>query len=195
MGWGAHLERDMLQGKWEPQEQRLHSNLLEMRAVAKGFSFAPGAKVLVSSDNSMVVSYINREGGTRSFSLWKETDLVFQQVINLQISIGVIKMYVIADLLSRQDQTLSTEWSLNPEITRHLFLLWGSPHVDLFATRWNTKLPTFESLVPDPQAHAFPPHQLFTKVLTKLCQSMLNCSLWPQLGRPSLGSQIFWICQ
>ena len=61
-----------------------------------------------------------------------------------------------------------------------------APHVDQFATRWNTKLPTFVSLVPDPQAlvvdplslswqnlwaYAFPPHQLFTKVMTKLRQS------------------------
>ena len=65
MGWGAHLEGDMLQGKWEPQKQRLHINLLEMRAVANallGFSFPPGATVLVSLDNSTVF-YIYREGG------------------------------------------------------------------------------------------------------------------------------------
>ena len=29
--WGAHLEGDMIQGKWLPQEQRLHVNLLEVR--------------------------------------------------------------------------------------------------------------------------------------------------------------------
>ena len=66
MGWGAHLEGDMLQGKWDPQEQRLHINLLEIRAVAKalaGFSFPLGSTVLVSLDNSMVVSCINKEGG------------------------------------------------------------------------------------------------------------------------------------
>ena len=31
-----------------------------------------------------------------------------------------------------------TEWWLNQEITRHLFHLWGSPHMDLNATMWNT---------------------------------------------------------
>ena len=86
------------------------------------------------------------------------------------------------------------EWSLNPEIMRHLFLLWGSPHVDLFANRWNTKLPTFVSPVPDPQvlavdalslswqnlwAYAFPPHQLLTMVLTSCANPMLNCIWWP----------------
>ena len=44
MGWGAHLEGDRLQEKWEPQEQRLHINLLEMRALVKvlqGFPSLP----------------------------------------------------------------------------------------------------------------------------------------------------------
>ena len=161
-----------------------------------GFSFPPVARVLVSSDNSTVISYINREGGTRSFSLWRETERVVQLVINLQISIRAVhipgNMNVIADLLSRQDQTLPTEWSLNLEITKHLFLLWCSPHMDLFETRWNAKLQTFASLVPDPQAlavdalslswqnlwaYTFPPHQLLTKVLTKLLQSNAQLTL------------------
>ena len=51
-------------------------------------------------------------------------------------------------------QILPTEWSLNPEITKHLFHLWGSPHMDLFTARWNTKLPTVVSPVPDPQVLA-----------------------------------------
>ena len=53
----------MLQGKWEQQIQQLHINILEMREVAKAlleFSLPPGPTV--SSDNSSVVSYINREG-------------------------------------------------------------------------------------------------------------------------------------
>ena len=86
------------------------------------------------------------EEETLFLSLWKETELVFQLVINLQISILVVhipgRMNVITDLLSHQDQILPTEWYLNPEIMRHLFLFWGSPLLDLFATRWNTKLPT-----------------------------------------------------
>ena len=137
IGWGAHLEGNMLPRKWEPQEQCLHINLLEMRAVAKallGFSFPPGATVQVSLDNSTVVSYINREGGTHFLSLWKDTELIFQLFINLQISIWAVyipgKINVIANLLSRQNQTLPTEWSLNLEIMKHLFHLWGSPPVN-----------------------------------------------------------------
>ena len=94
----------------------------------------------------MVFFYINREGGTRSSSLWRETERMFQLVINLQIFVRAVhiprKMNVIADLLSCQDQNLPMEWSLNLQFTKQLFHLWGSPHVDLFAIRFNAKLPT-----------------------------------------------------
>ena len=190
----------MLHGKWEPQGQHFHINLLEMRAVAKallGFSFPPGATVLVSSGSC----FLHKQGGgTCSLSLWKVTELMFQLVINLQISIQGVhipgKMNVITNLLSCQDQTLPMELDTQPG--DHLFLLWGSPHVDLFATRLNTKLPTFVSLVPDPQvlavdalslswqnlwAYAFPLHQLLTKVLIYLPKSntqlLLMAPAWP----------------
>ena len=88
MGWGVHLEGDMLQGKWDPQE-RLHISLPEMRVVAKtllGFSLPTGFTALVSLNISTIVSYINREGGMCSLSLWKETKHFIQLVINLQSS-------------------------------------------------------------------------------------------------------------
>ena len=90
-----------------------------------------------------------------------------------------------------------------------MFHLWCSPHVDLFATRWNTKLPAFMSPVPDPQvlamdalslpwqdlwAYAFPPHQLLTKILIKLPSPMHSSSLWPQPGPLNPGSQISCNC-
>nr|KAG5703999.1 hypothetical protein BaRGS_032088 [Batillaria attramentaria] len=60
---------------------------------------------------------------------------------------------------------------------------WERPQIDLFATRWNNKLPTFVSPVPDPTAwavdalsipwdgfvaYAYPPTVLIPKVLQKL---------------------------
>ena len=106
-------------------------------------------------------------------------------------------MNVSADLFSHLDQTLPAEWSLNPEVTRHMFHLWGSPLVDLFAIWWNTKLPNLVSPLPDTSTlavnslclpwqnlwpYVFPPHQLLTEVLTKLCQSnteLLVALVWP----------------
>ena len=131
MVFGAHLEGTML--LWEPQEQQFHTNLLEMTAVAKALLefFLQGTTVLVSSDNSTVVSYINRMR-TCCLSFWKEMKLFSQQVINFRISLSAVhipgKMNVLADLLLSQDQTLPADMLLNQEIMRHLFHLWGSPH-------------------------------------------------------------------
>ena len=58
---------------------------------------------------------------------------------------------VIADKLSRLGQTIQTEWSLYPEVFQAICSRWHHAQVDLFATRFNNKLPQFVSLVPDPQ--------------------------------------------
>ena len=90
---------------------------------------------------------------------------------------------VLADHLSRRDQFLKTEWSLNPAVARRVFRVWGSPHVDLFALQCNTKLATYMSLIPEPEAwkvdslvqswegryaYAYPPTALIRQTLNKL---------------------------
>ena len=57
-----------------------------------------------------------------------------------------------ADLLSRSNQVQSTEWSLHPQVFKQICLRWFTPHVDLFATRLNHKVPLYVSPVPDPNA-------------------------------------------
>ena len=57
---------------------------------------------------------------------------------------------MIADKLSRLGQTIQTEWSLHPEVFQAICSRWHQPQVDLFATRFNNKLPQFVSPVPDP---------------------------------------------
>ena len=48
---------------------------------------------------------------------------------------------VMADLLSRSNQVQSTEWSLHPQVFKQICQKWFTPHVDLFATHLNHKLP------------------------------------------------------
>ena len=65
-GWGAFLWDTTCQGTWSQLESQLHINNLEMRAVKLALShFHIPAKsyVLVASNNSTVVAYINRVGG------------------------------------------------------------------------------------------------------------------------------------
>ena len=57
-----------------------------------------------------------------------------------------------ADLLSGSNQVQSTEWSLHPQVFKQICQRWFTPHVDLFATRLNHKLPLYVSPVQDPNA-------------------------------------------
>ena len=89
---------------------------------------------------------------------------------------------MIADKLSRLGQTIQTEWSLLPEVFQSICETWHQPQIDLFATRYNHKLPQFVSPVPDPlavavdalslpwedlDAYAFPPTAILGKVVEK----------------------------
>ena len=77
-------------------------------------------------------------------------------------------------------QTIQTEWSLLPEVFQTICNRWHRPQIDLFATRFNNKLPQFVSPVPDPMAtavdslslpwedldaYAFPPAAILGKVV------------------------------
>ena len=97
---------------------------------------------------------------------------------------------VMADLLSRSNQVQSTEWSLHPQVFKQICQKWFTPHVDLFATHLNHKLPLYVSPIPDPRAwdidalninwtnltaYAYPPTALLHKVIQKIrqCQCLI----------------------
>ena len=72
-GWGAHLGDYTARGGWSVPESKLHINFLELKVVLlalKAFEpFCRGRVVLVATDNTTVVAYINKEGGMPSGSL------------------------------------------------------------------------------------------------------------------------------
>ena len=69
-GWGAHLDEHTARGTWSLPGSKLHINYLELKAVflaLKEFQDLCSNKiVLVTTDNTTVVLYINKEGGMRS---------------------------------------------------------------------------------------------------------------------------------
>ena len=56
--------------------------------------------------------------------------------------------------LSRLDRPLKTEWALDQSVVNSIFQMLHYPNVDLFATRFNHKLPLYVSPVPDSRALA-----------------------------------------
>ena len=84
---------------------------------------------------------------------------------------------VIADKLSRHNQVIQTEWSLSQQVFRLLFSKWALPQLDLFATRFNHKLPRFVSPVPDPTAWAVDALSLSWENLDVYAFPPLHCSI------------------
>ena len=113
---------------------------------------------MIATDNTTVVAYINKEGGMKSGSLcallWRILSWCTRQQVTLRACHIPGRLNVIADKLSRLGQTIQTEWSLHPAVFQAVCSRWHQPQVDLFATRFNNKLPQFVSPVPDPQAWA-----------------------------------------
>ena len=75
-GWGTHLGDSTARGVWSDKESRLHINFLELKEVFLALrSFELLCKnqiVLIAPDNSTVVSYINKQGGMKSGSLFAQ---------------------------------------------------------------------------------------------------------------------------
>lgn len=206
-GWGAHMGTLTTSGVWTKQESVQHINVLECIAVHRALmnfsSVTKGKSVLIATDNTTTLAYINRSGGTRSPEMFEVTKNLLlwcnNQAIILRATHIKGSLNVMADLLSRRQKTVQTEWSLHPEIVTRIWEKWFKPDIDLFATRFNHKLPKFISPFPDPLAHgldamtmdwnnlylyAFPPFALVNQVMRKFeqtarCQLILVAPFWP----------------
>ena len=159
-GWGAHLLDQNVSGVWSAQEKLLHINLLEMKAMFLALQafqeVVSGHHVTAMCDNSTVVAYVNKQGGTVSRPLCLLTSRLLRWAESFDVHLEARYLpgesNVLADVLSRRGQVVGTEWSLHPQVARALLRAWGNPSIDLFATCLNAKLPLYCSLVPDPQA-------------------------------------------
>ena len=186
----------------------MHINLLEMKALFLGLQafqeVVAGHHVTSMCDNSTVVAYVNKQGGTVSRSLCLLTGRLLRWTESFDVHLDARYLpgesNVLADVLSRRGQVVGTEWSLHPQVARALLRAWGNPSIDLFATCLNAKLPLYCSLVPDPQAvfedafrhpwndldlYAFPPFALVGRVIARVQESSrvamtLVAPLWPE---------------
>ena len=212
VGWGATVMDIPLRGVWSESERRLHINCLEMLAVLRVLQHSPDSlrqkHMSLHTDNMTVRSYLLKQGGTVSTILNRYTETVWQLLVKLNVTLSVAHisgcLNVLADKLSRPGQILPGEWSLCPETFRSLTLVWGVPSIDMFATRFNAKLPSFVSPCPDAQSqhqdalslnwdqlpalpYCFPPFKLILATLEQIKSSNLRACIlvaptWP--GNP-----------
>jgi hypothetical protein len=193
-------------GLWTPEESQDHINLLELRAIWFGLlCFARNWKdidILIECDNTAAISYIRNRGGTASSKLTALAQQILDwcTIRNLRVQTTHIAgvLNVEADEESRKALRGTAEWAIDSSCLTSVFDTWGTPDVDLFASRVNHKLPRYFSLFTDPYSEAvdafaqswcglscygFPPFALIGRTLQKaendLCHLVLITPWWP----------------
>ena len=152
---------------------------------------------------------LHKQGGTHPAEmctlLWKIMTWRHHYHITLKARHIPGCLNVMADLLSRSNLVQSTEWSLHPQVFKQICQRWFTPHVDLFTTHLNHKLPLYVSPIPGPNAwdidalninwsgltaYAYPPTALLHKVIPKIrqchCMIIVIAPGWP--GMPWFGT-------
>ena len=127
-GWGAHLLDQNVPGVWSNQEKLLHISLLEMKALFLGLQAfredVIGHHVTAMCDNSTVVAYVNKQGGTVSRALCALTSHLLRWTESFDVHLNARYLpgenNVLADILSRHGQVVGTEWSLHLQVARSL---------------------------------------------------------------------------
>ena len=207
-GWGGLCEGSWAAGDWSHLTTLPHINVLELMAVQLSLKHFQdrliGRTVLVLTDNVSVAAYINRQGGTHSWSLYRLATRLWEWCLAREILPTATYLpgqeNLIADFLSR-GRSLPSEWSLNQSIFETLMERWGPFDVDLFANEINHRLPTYCARTRDRHAlaldafsiswkglhpYAFPPFPLIPRVLDKIeedrAQVLLIAPRWP--GKP-----------
>ena len=201
VGWGAIIGEYQVSGVLTPSQKELSINLREMMAVQNGLlrfsSLLRGKTIALFCDNVTTVAYLRRSGGTRSQVLFLKAREILLWIESMQITIlpqfieGSLNTR--ADLLSRPNLVIGSEWTLHQEVVQDLLHQWPAI-IDLFATSLTARLPVFFAPAWEPkaagvdaflQAYAFPPIAIIRRVLLKLRASH-NCDLtviapfWPQ---------------
>ena len=118
--WGD----SQIAGVWTHSKGALHINVLELRAVILALhhwvTLLQGHHVLIATDNTTVVAYINKQGGTHSHLLLRLVVDLFLWLQTQDITLRARHipgcLNVIAYRLSRPNQPIMQEWSLHPEV-------------------------------------------------------------------------------
>ena len=153
----AHCRRD-----WVPSGKQAAYNLSRTKSSLSAFKRVP--RPLLKQDSTCsnqqhYSSVIHKQGrrhevGPTLCPIMENLDLVYQETSDSKARHIPGRLNMVADKLSRLGQTIQTEWFRLPEVFYSICSRWHRPKIDLFATRFNNKLPLFVSPVPDPMATA-----------------------------------------
>lgn len=204
-GWGAFCNGQSARGQWSDEELNCHINYLELLAAFFALKcFAQeltNCEILLRVDNTTAISYINRLGGVQYPQLNSLARRIWQWC-------ECRKLWIFASYINSKDNTnadyesrvvnIDTEWELSIEAFKVITTNLGTPDIDLFASRVNTKCDKYISWHRDPSAwnvdaftinwskfffYAFPPFCLLLKVIQKIrtdkATGIIVFPMWP----------------
>ena len=179
-GWGAHLDQSSTKDLWSDREKRLHINVLELKTVSNSASckgqLNSGSLHKQTRRNSLsrdVCSPVEDHGLVPSLS----HNIESQTHSRVSECDGRPSVQVEPSPVNRM---VTASAGVQIDLQK-----WFTPHVDLFATHLNHKLPLYISPVPDTKAwdidslninwtgltaYAYPPTALFHRVIQKIRQ-------------------------
>jgi hypothetical protein len=189
-GWGITCDNETASGIWSQDERNQHINYLELLAAFIGLKiFANNlfnCQLILRIDNMTAISYINRMGGIQFPHLTKLTKDIWQWCEARNIFIYALYIpsveNTIADAESRRVHP-DIEWELSHSAFEQIVAKFGTPDIDLFASRINKKCIKYISWHKDPGAYTinafsvnwqswyfycFPPFSMILKTLRKI---------------------------
>ena len=208
-GWGAESDGHKTNGRWSEDELEINGDLninyLEILAVK--FAILSFCKtnmprhIRIMTDNTTTKSYINHQGGSTSQKCHEISRDIWHwaERHDVWISAAYIpgKLNIDADEEPREFND-ATEWSLDDYTFHQIIYYWGTPDIDLFANRINTKLSIYASWRPDPGStfidaftfpwdfdliYCFPPFSILWRTLEKIkreeAEAIVVMPLWP----------------
>ena len=204
-------------GRWFPAEAEKHINELELKAVFFALcSLCDNVRnkhIRILSDNTTTVCYINNMGGSKSRACNIIAKKICQFALERNNFLSSAHLPGTQNMLADRESRVfnyRTEWMLHQDIFQKLSLLWGPFEIDLFASRLNKQVCTYDSWKPDPGAtavdafsilwdrkpfYAYPPFSLIHRCLQKItadkAEGVIIVPMWPtQTYYPRLMSML-----
>ncbi|XP_063921239.1 uncharacterized protein LOC135136041 [Zophobas morio] len=177
-GWGVCCDEEKTQGWWTATESQHHINYLELLAIAYALKslakYKESCSILIRTDNTTVLSYINRMGSIQypalsnlARDIWEfceERNLwFFASMINSGKDTVADSEVRVACCVARtnlqQVRVTScvplpeeTEYELSDGAFNQITLRFGAPQIDFFASKANHKCRRYVSLLRDPES-------------------------------------------
>jgi hypothetical protein len=176
----------------------------------KAFHFPYHSHILIRTDNTTALPYVNKFGGCRATSCHAIAKSIWQWSEYRKILIKCCyipsKLNIIADRLSRCTKDPSN-FKLSPSAFSKVVVWFGMPTIDLFASNITKQCQRFASWLPEPNAividsftiswkneffYAFPPFNQIHKVLRERSEmKKVEVLLLSQIGLPNRGFHYF----